>query len=89
MMHSVYVLRSDKDKGFYVGYASDLKGRFEAHTKGRVTSTKRRGLLYPIYVEICLDRTDAMRRERYLKTHHGKMYLHRRLKSYLTGYKIS
>lgn len=88
-MYSVYVLKSEKDGGFYIGYTSDLKGRFEAHSTGRVASTKRRGTLHPIYVEMCLNRADAMRREKYLKTYYGKMFLHKRLKSYLTGYKIS
>ena len=89
MMHSVYVLLSEKDGKFYTGYTSDLKGRFEAHAKGRVASTRRRKTLRPVYVELCLDRLDAMKRERYLKTYHGKMFLRNRLKSYLTGYKIS
>jgi len=29
--------------------------------------------------------SDAVKREKYLKTYHGKMYLKKRLKSYLTG----
>jgi len=33
----------------------------------------------------CLDKEDATRREKYLKTFHGKMFLTRKLKSYLTG----
>jgi hypothetical protein len=33
----------------------------------------------------CLDQNDATRREKYFKTFHGKMFLRRRLKSYLTG----
>jgi hypothetical protein len=33
----------------------------------------------------CLDKEDATRREKYLKTFHGKIFLRRRLKSYLTG----
>ena len=88
-MHSVYVLLSERDGKFYTGYTANLKGRFEAHQKGRVRSTKERGELRPIYIELCLDRKDAMHREKYLKTHHGKMFLRNRLKSYLTGYKKS
>lgn len=87
-MHAVYILLSEKDKKFYTGYTADLKGRFEAHTAGKVASTSKRRPLKPIYVELCLDRKDAMHREKYLKTHHGKMFLHNRLKSYLTGCKI-
>ena len=33
----------------------------------------------------CLKREDAARRESYFKTYNGKRFLHKRLKSYLTG----
>jgi len=39
----------------------------------------------PYLTGACLDKEDATRREKYLKTFHGKMFLRRRLKSYLTG----
>ena len=38
-----------------------------------------------IYYEACLNQQDATHREKYLKTYHGKMFIKRRLKSYLTG----
>ena len=38
-----------------------------------------------LYYAACLDQADATKRERYLKSYHGKMFLRRRLKSYLTG----
>ncbi|MEK7569321.1 MAG: GIY-YIG nuclease family protein [Patescibacteria group bacterium] len=81
----IYVLLSHADKKFYVGYANNLKSRFEQHVKGSVLSTKNRRPLELIYSEACLDKRDAMHRERYLKTFHGKQFLRNRLKSYLTG----
>ena len=84
MFYYVYVLRSGKDSQFYTGYTEDLRGRFEAHTRGKVESTKDRQPLTLIYSEACLEKKDAMKREKYLKTHHGKMFLRNRLKSYLT-----
>ena len=80
-----YVLQSEKDKKFYVGFTEDLKLRFEQHNKGYVESTKDRRPLELIYYEACLDREDAIRREKYLKSYHGKMFIKNRLKSYLTG----
>ena len=53
-MHYVYVLKSDKDKKNYVGYAKNLKLRFEEHQKGRVASTKERRPLKLIYYEACM-----------------------------------
>ncbi len=81
----IYVLRSDKDKDFYVGYTEDLKSRFEQHCNGQVSSTKQRRPLELIYSEVCLNKHDAMHREKYLKTYLGKQFLRNRLKSYLTG----
>ena len=80
-----YVLKSLKDKKFYVGYTKNIKLRFEQHQKGLVDSTKNRRPLELIYFEACLSQEDATRREKYLKTHYGKMFLHKRLKSYLSG----
>ena len=82
-----YVLLSEKDGKFYTGCSDDLKGRFEEHSRGRVASTKNRRPLKLVYYEACRDRKDARHREKYLKTHHGKMFLRSRLKSYLTGCK--
>ncbi len=80
-----YVLQSEKDDKFYVGFTKDLKLRFEQHNKGLVESTKNRIPFRMIYYEACLDQSDATKREKYLKTYHGKMFLKKRLKSYLTG----
>jgi putative endonuclease len=81
----VYILRSDKDKNFYVGYTENLKSRFEQHQKGQVDSTKDRRPLKIIYSEACLDKHDALHREKYLKTYLGRRFLQNRFKSYLTG----
>ena len=84
-MYYTYVLQSEKDDKFYVGFTKDLKLRFEKHSKGQVESTKDRRPLELIYYEACLSKADATKREKYLKTYHGKMFLRKRLKSYLTG----
>ena len=84
-MYYTYVLQSLKDKKFYTGYTRNLKLRFEQHQKGLSESTKDRRPLKLIYYEACLNQKDATRREKYLKSYHGKMFLRNRLKSYLTG----
>ena len=84
-MYYTYVLKSLKDNQFYAGSTENLKLRFEHHSKGRVESTRQRRPLELIYYEACLDIKDAIRREKYFKTHYGKMFLKRRLKSHLTG----
>ena len=84
-MYYTYVLHSMDDMKFYTGYTKNLKLRFEQHSKGQVESTRERRPLKLIYYEACLNQDDATKREKYLKTYHGKMFLKKRLKSYLTG----
>ena len=81
----VYILQSLKDGKKYTGYTKNLPSRFEAHQKGKVESTKNRRPFKLIYFEGCLNQQDATRREKYLKTHYGKLFLGNRLKSYFTG----
>ena len=69
----------------YTGYTKDLKLRLEKHNKGLVDSTKDRMPLKLVYYEACLNQQDATHREKYLKSYHGKQFIKRRLKSYLTG----
>ena len=84
-MFYIYVLQGEKDKGFYVGFTRDLKLRFDKHCEGQVDSTRDGRPLKLIYYEGCLSQDDATKREKYLKTYHGRMFLKNRLKSYLTG----
>ena len=81
----VYILLSFKDNKFYTGYSKNLKVRFDEHSNGCVDSTKDRRPLELIYYEACLDKKDAIKRENHLKTYHGKKFIRKRVKSYLTG----
>jgi putative endonuclease len=82
-MFYTYVILSQKDGGFYTGYTSDLRKRLLEHNNGEVKSTKFRQPLTLIYFEACLSQKDAMRREKYLKSGNGKIYLRNRLRDYL------
>ena len=82
-MYYVYILKSKKDGQFYAGYTADLKRRFELHNKGKVESTKYRRPLELVYYEVCLNKEDALHREKYLKTTYGKRYIRSRIKHYL------
>ena len=84
-MFYVYVLRSLRDDGLYIGCSSDLKTRVSEHSSGRVESTKNRLPVELIYYEACRHQKDAFRREKYLKTTYGRRYLKNRLKEYFTG----
>lgn len=81
-MFYTYVLYSYKDNRLYTGFTSDLKKRVSMHNNGSVYSTKYRRPLELIYFEGCLSEMDAKRREKYLKSGNGKIYLRNRLRNY-------
>lgn len=90
-MYYVYVLYSEKDKHLYIGSTPDLKKRILKHKTGRVRSTKNRSPLELIYYEAYILRSDALRRERYLKSGGGRKELAKQLDSYFIkiGYEYS
>ncbi|MEI6509295.1 MAG: GIY-YIG nuclease family protein [Bacteroidota bacterium] len=87
MYFYVYVLLSEKDNMFYTGYTANLKERLKQHIEGKVYSTKNRLPVKLIYFEGCLNQQDATRREKYLKSGSGKIYLRNRLSNQLNIHK--
>jgi len=84
-MFYVYVLESVNDSGFYIGCTKNLKNRMKEHNSGHIKATKNRLPMKLIYYEASLDRSDAFRREKYLKTTYGRRYVKNRLRGYFTG----
>ena len=85
-MYYVYILRSKKDRQFYIGYTGNLTKRVELHNKGRIESTKYRKPFQLVYYEACINKEDALHREKYLKTTYGNRYVCNRIKHYLEGF---
>jgi len=77
-----YILQSERDGKNYAGYTKDLNLRFEQHQNGEVKATQYRRPLKLIYFEACLNQEDAIRREKYFKTHYGKMSIKKRLNNW-------
>jgi putative endonuclease len=73
--YCVYVLRSDRDHEFYVGFTTDLTQRLAAHNDGSVPSTAARRPLQLVFCEYYRSKADALHREQYLKTSSGKRAL--------------
>jgi len=82
MYYYVYILLSERDNLFYTGYTSDLRNRLAMHNEGKVSSTAKRRPLKLIYFEGCLNQQDATRREKYLKSGNGKIYIKSRLRNF-------
>lgn len=76
----VYILYSLIDKGFYIGFTTNLKQRLIKHAKGEVTSTKFRRPLKLIHYEYFINEKDAKAREKFLKSGFGRKQLKEALK---------
>ena len=81
-MYYVYALKSLKDDKFYTGFTDNLERRIGEHNRGEEPSTKPRVPFELIYFEGCLNKKDAIAREKQLKTGRGKKYLRDRLRNY-------
>jgi putative endonuclease len=71
----VYVLRSQKDAGIYIGSTRNLPSRLKAHQHGKVKSTKGRKPLELVYIEEYESYSEARKREIYLKSGAGREFL--------------
>lgn len=78
-MFYTYVLESQKDGNLYVGWTNNLNRRVKAHNEGLVEATKYRLPVELVYYEACLNKENAITREKQLKTGFGRAYLKRRL----------
>ncbi len=71
IMWYLYILRSDKDEGYYVGITRNTESRLRCHNEGSVRSTKNRRPFSIIYTEKCGPLSVAREREKYLKSYAG------------------
>jgi putative endonuclease len=78
-MYFVYLLKSEKDNGWYIGFTENVERRLLEHNNGKNTSTTHRRPWRTIYYEAYLDKRDALGRERFLKSGSGHRFLKKQL----------
>ena len=75
-MFFAYVLKSLKNGKRYVGYTSkEPETRLMEHNKGCNSWTKQNGPFELIYQEAYLTKTEAITREKFLKSGQGRKWL--------------
>lgn len=89
-MFYTYVLQSDITSKYYVGYCQNLLRRLAQHNNGETKSTKNAMPWKFVHVEEFVTRTDAICREKQIKSYHGgqafkKLIQHGRLPERLKG----
>ncbi len=67
MFFYTYILQSQKNSQFYIGFTDNLSRRLEKHNHGEVYWTKRAIPWKLIYFEGYLSKIDALNREKQLK----------------------
>ncbi len=74
-MFYIYVLKSCIYNNRYVGYTADIEKRISEHNSGKVRYTKGRMPWKLIYKEEYLTKTEARKRELFLKSGQGRKFL--------------
>ncbi len=83
-MYYIYILESQNEKDWYIGYTSNLKKRLAQHVSGQEGQTTRNKIDWKlIYYEAYLNKKDAQGRERFLKSGSGRRYIKKQLTNYL------
>jgi putative endonuclease len=70
-MYWVYILQSEKDGGYYIGYTSDMDKRLRQHNSGKTRSLKHRIPLRIVYREEFNTIQQAKKRELEIKSYKG------------------
>jgi len=86
-MHYVYILYLQNNT-LYTGRTDNLKRRYNEHEFGKVESTKHKRPLELIFYEAYVRKSDAERREKFLKTTEGKRLLRQQLRDILKEKKV-
>lgn len=84
MFYYVYILQSQKNKSYYIGYTSDLLKRVKSHNAGSNLATKPYVPYKLIFYEAFLDKNDAKNRETYLKGGYGRKTIKSLLKNFVS-----
>jgi putative endonuclease len=74
MNYWVYVLENEAGR-WYIGQTNNLEARIERHNSQKVRSTKNRGFWNIIHKEKFGTRSEALKREEYLKSGAGRKLL--------------
>ena len=81
-MFYVYILQIKKSGRYYIGQTQNLAKRLEKHSLGKTKSMKNRGEFDVVYVEECSSRSEAMSREKEIKSYKGGEALKRLLSGF-------
>lgn len=74
-MHYTYILYSESTDRFYIGSTSNLQNRLRQHNAGATPSTKAGRPWKIVLSEEFCEKTDAIKRELYIKRMKSRKYI--------------
>ena len=74
-MYYIYILQSQKNHSFYIGYTNNLLKRIQRHNKGYNKSTKTGRPWILMYKENFRTRSEAMAREKEIKNKKSRAFI--------------
>ena len=81
MNHFVYILHSDSKDRYYIGSCADVAQRLLRHNAGATPSTKPYRPWRIVYTEELESKTEALKRENYIKRMKSRTYIESLFKS--------
>ncbi len=80
-MFYVYILQSEVDGSYYIGFTENLEKRISQHNNGESNYTRRKMPWKLAYFEAFETKADAIKRERFLKAQKNKVFYQRLIDS--------
>ena len=74
MEYYVYLLESEKDGTYYIGYTKNMEDRLKKHNNSKTGYTSRKQPWKIVYFEEYGMKSEAIKRERFLKNQKNKSF---------------
>jgi putative endonuclease len=75
MKYYVYIIHSQSNDKYYIGYSHNPNERLEKHNLGATTSTRTGRPWVLVYIDECKDKSSAIRRESEIKRMKSRKYI--------------
>ena len=85
MKFKVYILQSEKDGTYYIGYTTDLNRWLTEHNSGKSIYTSGKIPWKVVYYEIFPTKTEALKREKFLKKQRNRTFYEKLIQDFSAG----
>ena len=78
-MYHTYILQSQKDNTFYIGFTKQLQKRIRQHNSGKSKYSSKHAPYKLVYYEKLDTKEDAIKREKFFKTTEGRKFFRNKI----------